>query len=119
MLKKKMKHLLYGTSTIIYSSVGLALFTEKGPFSTSVSLNMQICLRVIQVIFKRLYKCQEAEREILDLNKYIFEIQFYVNYFLGKLTRIKCHCIILIKNNPNFVLRLVLVTFLKLKKLKL
>lgn len=61
--KKKKKHLLYGTSTIIYSLVGLALLTEKGPFSTTVSMNMQICLRVIQVIFKRLYKCQEAERE--------------------------------------------------------
>lgn len=62
--KKKEKHLLYGTCTIIYSLVGLALFTEKGPFSTTVSMNMQMCLRVIQVIFKWLYKCQEAERNI-------------------------------------------------------
>lgn len=60
------------------------------------------------------------EREILDLNKYIFEIQFYVNYFLGKLARIKCHCITLTKrNNPNFIFPLsTSVTFLKGKKIK-
>lgn len=50
--KKKETHLLYGTSTIIYSLVGLALLTEKEvPCNHSKYQFMQICLRVIQVIF--------------------------------------------------------------------
>lgn len=47
--KTKMQHLLYGTSNIIYSSVDLALLTEKGPSLTIMSMDMQIYLKAIQI----------------------------------------------------------------------
>lgn len=62
--RTKMKYLLYRTPNIIHSSLNLALVTEKGLSSTTVSIDMQICLRATQIIFKWLYKCQAAKRNI-------------------------------------------------------
>lgn len=46
----------------------LALLTEKGPSLTIMSVDMQICFRAIQIIFKLCQVSNSQEAEILDPN---------------------------------------------------